>query len=341
MKRALVTGITGQTGSYLTEILLGQNYSVDGLVRRLSTPNMKNIQHLLSNPNLKLIPGDVEDATRISGIIKDGQYDTVYNFAGMSLVSYSFDNPVQTALTNYIGVLNIVEAIKHHSSHTKVYQASTSELFGGISNLPNTEYTPFVPRSPYAVSKLASYWTIVNARLGYGIFACNGLLHNHESRRRGIEFVTQKVVTSAAKYSQSLEWGTQYDILQVGNLEAKRDWGHALDYARGANLIMEHDKPDDYVLATGEAHSVRELIELAYGMAGVSIRWVGTGRNEMGFDKEDGRAIVEVSPEFYRPTEVNILIGDPSKAEQVLGWKREYNFVSLIKDMYRAAIDNL
>jgi len=335
MNKVFITGANGQMGSYLCALLHDRDYDIYGLVRRKANPDFKNILSLIGKKNFNLVHGDIEDASLISGIIAEKQFDLIFNLCAMSFVHYSYNNPYQCMLTNYGGVINIAQAVRLHSPHSRLLQSSTSEMYGGINNKPNTEITRFVPKSPYAESKLAAYWHIVNLRDAYDIFACNSICHNNESSRRGIEFVTQKVIMAAANYSR---FGK--GVLEIGNMEAKRDWGHSIDYVRGMVLMLEHDKPDDYVLATGEAHSVRELIELAYGMAGVSIRWEGTGQNEVGRDDRNDKMVVAVKPEFYRPTEVNVLVGDPSKAEKVLGWKRQYNFVSLIEDMYRAAIDS-
>lgn len=343
MKKALVTGITGQTGSYLAELLSTKGYEVHGLVRRVSVPNRRNMFML---QNVKIIEGDLEDGTKISGIIKDGQYDEIYNLGAMSFVKYSFENPVQTFLTNTMGVIHLTQAIRHFSPHTKILQASTSEMYGGVAcpALGYTEESPFHPRSPYGEAKLAAYWNIRNIRDGYNLFACNAICFNHESPRRGIEFVTQKVATAAAAYKQYIDMSPHakanklnvaVPALFIGNMDAKRDWGDARDYCRGMYLMLQQNKSDDYILATGKTHSVREMIEICYREAGTKIFWEGRGKDEVGKDR-DGTIIVRVNPDFYRPTEVNCLIGDASKAKRVLGWEPEISF----EDMMIAMVDN-
>jgi len=339
MKKALVTGITGQDGSYLAEELLIKGYEVHGLVRRVSVPNTRNLWMLQNG--VTFVEGDLEDGTKISGIVKDGQYDEIYNLGAMSFVKYSFENPIQTHLTNCIGVINLVQAIRRFSPHSRFYQASTSEMYGGVA-CPQGGYTEesvFHPRSPYGEAKLAAYWHVRNARDGYGLHASNGILFNHESPRRGIEFVTQKVATAAAKYGAWLGKSPANRLnsptLKVGNMDAKRDWGDARDYVKGMWLMLQQDQPDDYVLATGKTHSVREMIEICYRYVGVDLRWVGEGASEIGCD-EDDNVVVQINPEFYRPTEVDCLIGNAGKAKKVLGWEPEWTF----EDMMIAMVDN-
>jgi GDPmannose 4,6-dehydratase len=347
MKKALVTGVTGQDGSYLAELLIGKGYQVDGLVRRLSVPNRANIQYLLTDTSapFKLIEGDLEDPTRISGIIKDGQYDEVYNLGAMSFVHYSFDNPVQVANTNYLGNVYLLDAIRRDSPQTKFYQASTSEMYGGLSADSYNEDSAFHPRSPYGVAKLAAYWNTRNARDGYGIFACNGILFNHESPRRGKEFVTQKVAQGVARIRAKMSFSSgapdmllkDSDVIELGNLDGCRDWGHAKDYVRGMYMMMQHDTPDDYVLATGTAYSVRQLCEFAFGALGLNLCW--SHDLSSGYLRIDGKLIkvVTTNDVHKRPTEVDILIGDAMKAESVLGWEPEYSFKRLVREMVNHA----
>lgn len=345
MKRALVTGCTGQDGSYLCELLLGKGYHVDGLVRRSSRRDESNLMIVNRHSNFRIVHGDLEDATRMSGIIKDGQYDEVYNLGAQSFVHYSFDNPVQAAHVNYLGCVYLVEAIKQHSPNTKFYQASTSEMYGGIKNGFLNEKTRFHPRSPYGIAKLAAYWHTRNNRDGHDLFACNGILFNHGSPRRGIEFIEQKVVNAAALYKGWITWGDYMGrdtvpVLEIGNMEASRDWGDARNYIYGMYLMLQHDIPDDYVLATGESHSVRELVEKAFSLAGTEIRWEGEGVDEIGYDDLD-YPIVRINPQHYRPTEVNILLGDSKKAREILGWQPETSFDAMVQDMFNARYADL
>ena len=344
MKKALVTGCSGQDGSILTTYLINEyNYKVDGLVRRLSVPNRKNTTFFEKHKNFRFLEGDVEDSARVNQIINDGQYDEVYLLAAQSFVQYSFNNPVQSALTNYIGVINFVEAIRQHSPHSRVYFACTSEIMGGL-NCPETGYTeegPYHPRSPYGISKLASLWHCKNARDGYGLFVSNGILFNHTGEHRGIEFVSQKIATAAANYYWSCEWGLDYDALQLGNLDARRDLGYARDYVEIMHWMLQQDKADDFVIATGEAHSVREMVESAFKHTGYTkmIRWEGSGIHEVGLDDND-KVVVCVSEKFFRPTDVPILIGDITKAKNQLGWKPSVSFDEIFKRMVENAIDS-
>lgn len=347
MKRALVTGVTGQDGSYLAELLLDKGYLVDGLVRRASRRDESNLFKVRKHPRFRTVTGDLEDSTRMSGIIKDGQYDEVYNLGAQSFVRYSFDNPIQAAHVNYLGCVYLVESIKQHSPQTRFYQASTSEMYGGV--LQSTfldENTRFHPRSPYGVAKLAAYWHVRGARDGYGLFTCNGILFNHESPRRGDEFVTQKVVKAAAEYKGWNLWGEDRDgddkvpLLEIGNMEACRDWGDARDYVHGMWLMLQNDKAGDYVLATGKAHSVRDLVEKSFEMAGTKIRWEGEGVDEVGYDDFD-TPIVKINAEHYRPTEVDVLLGNSQKARDTLGWNPRITFEGMIQDMFDAAYADL
>jgi GDPmannose 4,6-dehydratase len=337
MKKALVTGVTGQDGSYLAELLvLEKDYKVDGLVRRLSTPNYKNLVHIKNHNHFNLIEGDLEDSSRIASVIESGQYDEVYNLGAMSFVKYSFDNPVQTTLTNYIGCINLVDSIiRSGNQNTKYYQASTSEMYGGVGCPAQgyTEDSAFHPRSPYGIAKLAAYWHTRNARDAGQLFACNGILFNHESPRRGIEFVTQKIVDGLVKYDNWRLGNTtkRPPILQLGNLDAMRDWGHADDYVNAMYLMMQQLVPSDYVVATQREHSVRDFISTAARALNFHITWEGEGVNEVGKDS-DGKCIIRINTDYYRPIEVDCLIGDPSKVKSI-GWVPEYGFEELVEDM--------
>ena len=340
MKRAFISGITGQDGSLLAELLLSKGYQVDGLVRRLSVPNRHNLGDIIGHNALRLVEGDLEDSTRISGIIKEGQYDEVYNLGAMSFVHYSFTNPVQTAHTNYLGNVYLLDAIMRDSPGTKFYQASTSEMYGGVACPPDgyDENSPFHPRSPYGIAKLAAYWNTRGMRDGYGIFACNGILFNHESPRRGSEFVTQKVAEGVANVDAALKANIIPNPIQLGNLEAARDWGHAKDYVRGMYLIMQQGEPDDYVLATGTVHTIRELCEVAFDAAGWQLEW-GCGGLSAYVRLGDGQLmkVLETNSSHMRPTEVDRLLGNPAKARSI-GWEPDYGFKSLIQEMVAEAI---
>ncbi len=334
MKKALITGVTGQDGSYLAEFLLEKGYEVHGIKRRASSFNSKRIDHLyqdkhIKNSQFKLYYGDLTDSTNIIRIIQEIQPDEIYNLAAQSHVKVSFDSPEYTANTDALGTLRILEAIRilGLEKKSKFYQASTSELYGLVQETPQTEKTPFYPRSPYACAKLYAYWITVNYREAYNIFASNGILFNHESPRRGETFITRKITRAAARIKLGLE-----DKLYLGNLSAKRDWGHAKDYVEGMWKILQHDTPDDFVLATGVTTSVRDFCFKAFKKAGLEIEFRGEGLNEKGFAK-DGRIIVEVDPEYFRPTEVELLLGDSMKAREKLGWKPEYSLDELIDEM--------
>ena len=336
MKKALLTGITGQDGAYLTEFLLDRDYEVHGIVRRHSTPCTDRIDHILNNPELKdrviLHYGDLTDASSLSNIVGRVRPDEVYNLAAQSHVGVSFEVPEYTALATGVGGIRLLEAIRQNEVPCRYYQASTSELFGGLpGTAPQSEKTPFYPKSPYGAAKLYAYWVTVNYREAYGMFAANGILFNHESPRRGETFVTRKITLAAARISQGLQ-----DHLSLGNLDAKRDWGFAGDYVEGMWLILQQDKPQDYVLATNETHTVREFCELAFAAAGMKLRWEGSGVDEKGYDAETGKLRVDVDPKFFRPAEVELLWGDSTKAEKELGWKRKVDFPSLVKMMVDA-----
>lgn len=342
MKKAFITGITGQDGSYLTEFLLEKGYEVHGMIRRSSTFNTKRIDHLfedseIGNKRLFLHYGDLSDSSNINRLIEKIQPDEIYNLGAQSHVKVSFEVPEYTAHTDALGTLRILDAIKETGIKTKFYQASTSELFGGLpETAPQNEKTPFYPKSPYGVAKLYAYWITVNYRESYGLFAVNGILFNHESPRRGETFVTRKITRAIA----SIIAGKQ-DKLTLGNLDAKRDWGYAGDYVEAMWLMLQQEKPQDYVIATGETHSVREFVELAFKEVGIEIEWRGKGVDEKGFDRKTGRLLVDVSPKYFRPAEVELLWGDPSKAERELGWKRKVDFKGLVKMMIEADLKEI
>ena len=317
MKVALITGITGQDGSFLAELLLNKSYEVHGIIRRNSTNTLDRINHLLDNPNLSLHYGDLSDSSSLTKIIKKVQPDEIYNLAAQSHVGISFDSAEYTGDIDALGVLRILEAVVNLGleKKTKVYQASTSELFGKVEEVPQNEKTPLHPYSPYAVAKLYAYWIIKEYREAYNMFAVNGILFNHESERRGVDFVTRKITKAAARIKL-----VKQDVLELGNLDSLRDWGYAKDYVECMWLIMQQDTPDDFVIATGVQHSVREFTEWSFKHLGIDINWEGEGINEIGKDAETGKTIVKVNPKFYRPTDVVNLWGDPSKAKSELGW---------------------
>ncbi len=330
---ALITGITGQDGSYLAEFLLEKGYEVHGLIRRHSISNTSRIDHIIhSNYNkvkFFLHFADTTDSSNLMRLISEIRPTEVYNLAAQSHVGVSFEVPEYTAEATGVSTLKLLEAIRVNGGNCKYYQASTSELFGGLpETAPQSEATPFYPKSPYGVAKLYSYWITVNYRESYHMFACNGILFNHESPRRGENFVTRKITLAIA----NIIAGKQ-DKLSLGNMDAKRDWGFAGDYVEGMWMMLQQDKPDDYVLATNETHTVREFVDAAFKELGIAIKWEGTGVDEKGFDSDTGKLLVDVNPEFYRPAEVEFLWGNPAKAEQTLGWKRKVNFESLVAMM--------
>ena len=334
-KKAVVTGITGQDGAYLTELLLAKGYEVHGLRRRASSFNTSRIDHLYADPHvdgarLFLHYSDMTDATNLGRVIAEIRPDEVYNLAAQSHVAVSFETPEYTANADGVGVARLLEAIRVAGlgETTRFYQASTSELFGKVREVPQTEHTPFHPRSPYAVAKLYGYWITVNYREAYGMHASNGILFNHESPLRGETFVTRKITRAVA----SIKYGRQ-DTLYLGNLDAQRDWGHARDYVDAMWRIVQQDEPDDYVIATGETHSVRSFVERAFAVAGITIAWEGEGVDEIGRCTETGRVLVRVDPRYFRPTEVDLLIGDASKAKRVLGWVPTTSIDALIAEM--------
>jgi GDPmannose 4,6-dehydratase len=341
MKTALITGVTGQDGSYLTSFLLKKGYRVHGIKRRSSLFNTARIDHLSTDlheddPKLILHYGDLTDSSNLVRIIQQVQPDEIYNLAAQSHVKVSFETPEYTANSDAVGTLRILEALRilGLEKKTRFYQASTSELYGKVQETPQRETTPFYPRSPYAAAKLYAYWITVNYREAYGMFASNGILFNHESELRGETFVTRKITRAAARIALGLQ-----EQIWLGNLSAKRDWGHAEDYVEAMWLLLQHDKPDDFVIATGEAHSVREFAALAFREAGIELEWRGQGLDEKGIDVRTGRAVVEVDPRYFRPTEVELLLGDPSKANRLLGWKRKVTFEDLVRRMVRYDLD--
>lgn len=332
-KIALITGITGQDGSYLAELLLDKGYEVHGIIRRHSTICTQRIDHLYDNISLKdkfyLHYGDLTDSCNLVNLITKIKPDEVYNLGAQSHVAVSFEVPEYTAETSGVGTIRLLDAIYQSGIKCKFYQASTSELFGGIpETAPQSEKTPFYPKSPYGAAKLYSYWITVNYRESYNMFACNGILFNHESPRRGETFVTRKITIAVAKILAGKQ-----EKLSLGNMDAKRDWGFAGDYVEGMWLMLQQEKPDDYVLATNETHTVREFVELAFAEAGVIIEWQGKGVEEKGIDKKTGKVLVDINPRYFRPAEVEFLWGDPTKAETELGWKREVSFKGLVKMM--------
>ncbi|MCI1982480.1 MAG: GDP-mannose 4,6-dehydratase [Oscillospiraceae bacterium] len=329
MKRALITGITGQDGSYLAEFLLNKGYEVHGIVRRSSSANTQRIDHLIrENGAFFLHYGDLSDAGSLNQLIQKIRPAEIYNLAAQSDVKISFDVPQYTSDINALGSLRILDAIQEIDPKIKYYQASSSELFGKVKEIPQTEKTPFYPRSPYAVAKLYAYWITVNYREAYNLFACNGILFNHESPRRGENFVTRKITKGIANILNGKQ-----DRLVLGNLDAKRDWGFAGDYVEAIWLILQQEKPDDYVIATGETHTVREFCELAFREAGIRLQWSGTGLDEKGIDRETGKALVSVSSEYFRPSEVDFLLGSPSKAKEKLKWAPKVSFEQLVAMM--------
>lgn len=349
-KVALITGITGQDGAYLTELLLSKGYFVHGIKRRSSLFNTERIDHLYQDPheknvNLKLHYGDLTDSTNLIRIIQEVQPDEIYNLAAMSHVHVSFETPEYTANADGIGTLRILEAVRllGLTQKTKVYQASTSELYGLVQAVPQSETTPFYPRSPYAVAKLYAYWITVNYREAYNMFACNGILFNHESPLRGETFVTRKITRATAKIALGLQ-----DKLYLGNLDAQRDWGHAKDYVEAMWLILQQEKPEDFVIATGTTTPVRDFVRMAFAEVGIELEFKGSAEEEIAVVKscsnpkyqvEIGKTVVAVDPRYYRPTEVDLLIGDPTKANEKLGWKPKYDLPALVKEMVASDVE--
>jgi len=338
MKRALITGITGQDGSYLSELLLDQGYIVCGLVRRTSLFNRSRIEHIingLKSERFNLIYGDLSDSSSLNRLIEKYQPDEIYNLGAQSHVSISFEIPEYTCDINGLGTLRLLDTIRNVGCNTKFYQASSSELYGKVYQSVQNETTNFYPRSPYACAKAFAYNITKNYREAYDLFACNGILFNHESPRRSENFVTRKITLSFAR----IKYGLQEKLI-LGNLNAKRDWGYAKDYVEAMWLMLQQDKPDDYVIATGETHEVREFVEIAAKEFGFSIKWQGKGINEKGLDTNSGKVIVEISPKYFRPTEVDYLCGDSSKAKEKLKWKHKLSFVELVKLLAKADLKN-
>lgn len=340
-KVAMITGITGQDGSYLTELLLMKGYNVHGLIRRSSTTNTQRIDHLLNKEEFKsrlfLHYGDLSDSSNLINLVREIQPDEIYNLAAQSHVKVSWDCPEYTADCDALGTLRLLEAIRQNKleQKTKFYQASTSELFGLIQEPIQKETTPFYPRSPYAVAKLYAYWICVNYRESFGIFAANGILFNHESPRRGETFVTRKITLAAAKIKAGLQ-----DKLYLGNLDSKRDWGHAKDYVEGMWRILQQEKSSDYVLATGVTTTIRDFCKMAFEALGMDIEFIGSGVEEKGIDKKTGKVLIEVDPQFFRPAEVDLLLGDSTKARTELGWKPNYDLKMLAKEMAETDYEN-
>lgn len=339
MKKALITGITGQDGSYLTELLLEKGYEVHGIIRRHSTPCTERIDSILSDAQYEgrifLHYGDLTDSSNAHRLIQEIQPDEVYNLAAQSHVAVSFEVPEYTAEATGVGTIRLLEAVRQAKPDARFYQASTSELFGGLPDTaPQSETTPFYPKSPYGAAKLYSFWITKNYRESYDMFAVNGILFNHESPRRGETFVTRKITLAVARIMAGKQ-----EKLSLGNLEAKRDWGFAGDYVEGMWRMLQQDTPDDYVLATNETHTVREFVEMAFREAGIEIEWRGEDAKEKGYDAKSGRLLVDVDPRYFRPAEVELLWGDPSKAERELGWQRKVSFLELVRMMVRADME--
>ncbi|MFZ7121892.1 MAG: GDP-mannose 4,6-dehydratase [Eubacteriaceae bacterium] len=328
MKKALITGVTGQDGSYLAELLLAKGYEVYGLLRRKSVADYGNIDHI--RHKIELIYGDMTDYVSLVNAMKISNADEVYNLAAQSFVGTSWEQPIATANIDALGVANMLEAIRIIKPEARFYQASTSEMFGLVQSVPQNEKTPFYPRSPYGVAKLYGHWITKNYRESYNMYACSGILFNHESERRGKEFVTRKITDAVVRIKLGMQ-----EVLDLGNLSSKRDWGHSMDYVEAMWLMLQKDVAEDYVVASGETHEVREFVYLAFNAVGIEIEWQGEGINEKGIDKKSGRVVVRVNPKFFRPAEVELLLGDPSKAEKELGWIRKNSFSMLIDKMIK------
>jgi GDPmannose 4,6-dehydratase len=339
MKKALITGINGQDGSYLAELLLKKGYEVHGTIRRASVFTTERIDHLYRDPhekNIRLLLhyGDLTDSSNLNRLVEKIKPDEIYNLGAQSHVKVSFEVPEYTAEVDAIGTLRLLDAIKETGLRTRFYQASSSEMFGKAEETPQKESTPFYPRSPYGAAKVYSHWIMVNYREAYNLYACSGILFNHESPRRGKRFVSRKITRAVAKIYHGLQ-----DKLFLGNLDAKRDWGYAPEYVEAMWLMLQQKKCDDYVIATGEAHSVREMAEEAFKNIGVNLEWKGKGTNEKGIDKKTGKVLIEVDPKYFRPTEVESLVGDASKAKKKLGWKPKVKFRELVKIMVKADLE--
>jgi len=328
MKNALITGITGQDGSYLAELLLEKGYKVFGVMRRKSVVDYGNVEHIKGK--IQFIYADMTDVISLISAMKVSRADEVYNLAAQSFVATSWEQPIATTEINALGVTNILDAIREVKPECRFYQASTSEMFGLVQETPQTEKTPFYPRSPYGVAKLYGHWITKNYRESFGMYACSGILFNHESERRGKEFVTRKITDAAARISLGLQ-----DCLELGNMDAKRDWGHAQDYVKAMWLMLQQDKPDDYVIATGETRTVREFVEIAFENVGIKIVWESSSADEIGVDGASGQTLVRINREFFRPAEVEVLLGNPAKAEEALNWRRKISFDDMVKRMVK------
>ncbi len=329
MKRAFITGATGQDGSYLAEFLIDNGYEVHAIVRRSSVFTTQRIDHIMDHPNFKTYHGDLSDSSNLHTLLSKIEPDEIYNLGAQSHVAVSFEVPEYTAEVDAVGTIRLLDAIKDLGQKPRFYQASTSELFGGLpETAPQSEKTPFYPKSPYGAAKLYAYWVTVNYRESYGLYACNGILFNHESPRRGETFVTKKITKAAARISQGRQ-----DILTLGNLDAKRDWGYAKDYVECMWLMLQQETPDDYVIASGETYTVRQFVEWAFEAVGIKLRWEGTGKEEKGIDTNTGKVLVAVDPKYFRPAEVDLLWGDPTKARNKLGWKPKTSIKQLVSIM--------
>jgi GDPmannose 4,6-dehydratase len=336
MKKAFITGITGQDGSYLAELLLEKNYEVHAILRRASVFTTQRIEHIFEHKRMFTYHGDLTDSSNLHRLLMQIRPDEIYNLGAQSHVAVSFEVPEYTADVVGLGAIRLLDSVRDLGPNCKYYQASTSELFGGIPGTePQSETTPFYPKSPYGAAKLYAYWVTVNYRESYNLFACNGILFNHESPRRGETFVTKKITQSVARIHQGRK-----KVLKLGNMNAKRDWGHAKDFVYAQWLMLQQDKPKDYVIATGETHTVREFVELAFKEVGVNIEWQGIGVDEKGIDTNTGNVLVEIDEKYFRPTEVELLLGDPSKAEEELGWKRQISFQELVSGMVKYDLKN-
>ena len=336
MKKAFITGITGQDGSYLAEFLLDKGYEVHGILRRSSVFTTQRIDHLFSHPRLKTYHGDLTDSSNLHSLIARIEPDEIYNLGAQSHVAVSFEVPEYTGEVDALGTIRLLDAIKDTKINTRLYQASTSELFGGLpETAPQNEETPFYPKSPYGAAKLYAYWVTVNYREAYGLYACNGILFNHESPRRGETFVTKKITKAAARISQGRQ-----DVLRLGNLDAMRDWGFAKDYVEAMWLMLQQEKPHDYVIATGNTYSVRHFCQLAFREVGIEIEWRGEGVDEIGVDKATNRTMVEIDPAYFRPAEVDLLHGDPTLAKRELGWEPKTSLEELVRIMVRYDLEN-
>ena len=326
MKNALITGITGQDGSYLSELLLERGYTVYGIIRRKSVVDYGNVAHL--KDKIYFIYADMTDVVSLVSAMRISQEDEIYNLAAQSFVATSWEQPIITADIDAVGVTHLLEAIRIVKPQARFYQASTSEMFGLVQEMPQTEKTPFYPRSPYGVAKLYGHWITKNYRESYGMYACSGILFNHEGERRGKEFVTRKITDAVARIKLGLQ-----DHVELGNLDAKRDWGHSQDYVYAMWLMLQQNTPDDYVIASGETRTIREFVEAAFSNVDIKIQWQGSGKEEVGIDKASGKTIIKINPRFFRPAEVEILLGNPEKAERQLGWKRKISSSELVARM--------